>query len=443
METVKGYMNHERGTLEAVTKARAAIMSAKTPQESMDADNMLTGALKTLFAVAESYPDLKANQNFLQLQDELTHTEDKIAYSRQHFNDSVLNVQQHYRDLPRKYLCQHDGEESTRNAANPGSIKRSTQSIILRSLSLFDTMEQQPRLIEDHIRKNKRDTVVICMFMVILLFSVIFAIGLLLGAPPILTMMHWVTDCVVLYFYYLFVFRAKRDFSSRSTTSKPTESRRKNPYLQSRGDVACRRITNTKSLCAGYSPDINAFATGHKPSDSIICATTGALQQLNTDELEGVIGHEMSHIRNRDILVMTVTVGVVGAIALLAEIALRMLFWGGAGRGGGKKGEGNIIIVVIAIIFIILAPIFSRLTYLAISRKREYLADADGAYLTRNPEGLAKALEKIKADFPDDPKGSKTVAPLYIANPFKRALRESIWSTHPPIDERIRRLRSM
>jgi len=90
METVKGYMNHERGTLEAVTKARSAIMTAKTPQESMEADNMLTGALKTLFAVAESYPDLKANQNFLQLQDELTHTEDKISYTRQHFNDSVL-----------------------------------------------------------------------------------------------------------------------------------------------------------------------------------------------------------------------------------------------------------------------------------------------------------------------------------------------------------------
>ncbi|PNX47875.1 MAG: hypothetical protein BV459_03535 [Thermoplasmata archaeon M11B2D] len=91
METVKGYMNHERQTLEAVTKARSAIMTAKTPQESINADNMLTGALKTLFAVAESYPDLKANQNFLQLQDELTHTEDKIAYSRQHYNDSVLS----------------------------------------------------------------------------------------------------------------------------------------------------------------------------------------------------------------------------------------------------------------------------------------------------------------------------------------------------------------
>jgi heat shock protein HtpX len=191
------------------------------------------------------------------------------------------------------------------------------------------------------------------------------------------------------------------------------------------------------------SRDINAFATGHKPEDSIICATTGALQQLNSQELEGVIGHEMSHIRNRDILVMTVTVGVVGAIALIAEIALRMMFFTGGRSSGDRKGGGNAIVLVIAIIFIILAPIFSRLTYLAISRRREYLADADGAYLTRNPEGLAKALEKIKGDIPDDPKGSKTVAPLYIANPFKRALRDSIWSTHPPLDERIRRLRSM
>ena len=149
----------------------------------------------------------------------------------------------------------------------------------------------------------------------------------------------------------------------------------------------------------------------------------------------------MSHIKNRDILVATVTVAVVGAIALIAEIVLRSLFWTGGGRG--RKGEGNAIIFIIAIVFIILAPIFSRLTYLAISRRREYLADANGAYLTRNPEGLARALEKIKLDLPDDPKGSKTVAPLYIANPFKRSIRNSLWATHPPIDERINRLRTM
>ena len=303
-------------------------------------------------------------------------------------------------------------------------------------------MEQQPRLIEDHIRKNKRDTVVICMFMVILLFSVIFAIGFNPWCSTDIYHNDWVTDRVVLHLYYLFVFRQSVISAAGARPANP-QNREEKLLIYKVEEMALAAGLPTPKGHVQDSRDINAFATGHNPEDAVICATTGALQQLNTAELEGVIGHEMSHIRNRDILVMTVTVGVVGAIALLAEIALRMLFWGGAGRGGGKKGEGNIIIIVIAIIFIILAPIFSRLTYLAISRKREYLADADGAYLTRNPEGLAKALEKIKADFPDDPKGSKTVAPLYIANPFKRALRDSIWSTHPPLDERIRRLRSM
>lgn len=302
-------------------------------------------------------------------------------------------------------------------------------------------MEKQPRLVEDHIRKNKRDTVVICVLMVVLLFSLIFAIGYLLGAPPVLVM---IIALPVALFYIFMTY----SFSIQSVISA-AKARPANP--QNRPEKLLMYKVEEMSLAAGLptpkvyvqdSRDINAFATGHKPEDSIICATTGALEQLNSAELEGVIAHEMSHIKNRDILVMTVTVGVVGAIALIAEIAIRMLFFSG-GRSGDRKGGGNIIILIIAIIFIILAPIFSRLTYLAISRKREYLADADGAYLTRNPEGLAKALEKIKGDVPDDPKGSKTVAPLYIANPFKRALRDSLWSTHPPIDERIRRLRSM
>jgi heat shock protein HtpX len=302
-------------------------------------------------------------------------------------------------------------------------------------------MAQQPRLVEDHIRKNKRDTVIICMFMVVLLFSVIFAIGLVLNAPPIFTMIIALPVSLI----YIFI---TYSFSVSSVIAA-AGARPANP--QNREEKLLIYKVEEMSLAAGlpmpkvYVQDthhINAFATGHKPDDAIICATTGAVQKLNSEQLEGVIGHEMSHIKNRDILVMTVTVGVVGAIALLAEIAIRMLFWGGGGRGN-RRDSGGAIILVIAIIFIILAPIFSRLTYLAISRKREYLADADGAYLTRNPEGLAQALEKIKDDFPDDPKGSKTVAPLYIANPFKRALRDSIWSTHPPIDERIRRLRSM
>ncbi|PNX47876.1 MAG: hypothetical protein BV459_03540 [Thermoplasmata archaeon M11B2D] len=306
-------------------------------------------------------------------------------------------------------------------------------------------MAQQPRLIDDHIRKNKRDTLLICLFMVILLFSVIFAVGLVLGAPPYL-MMFIGLPVALLYILITYSFSVQSVISASRARPANPQNREEKILIYKVEEMAIAAGLPTPKVYVQDSQDINAFATGHKPQDSIICATTGALQQLNTAELEGVIGHEMSHIRNRDILVMTVTVGVVGAIALLAEIAFRMLFWGaatGRGGGGGKKGQGNIIVVLIAIIFIVLAPIFSRLTYLAISRKREYLADADGAYLTRNPEGLARALEKIKGSKPKDPKGSKTVAPLYIANPFKRALKNSIWSTHPPIDERIRRLRSM
>jgi heat shock protein HtpX len=304
-------------------------------------------------------------------------------------------------------------------------------------------MEQQPRLIEDHIRKNKRDTVVICMLMVTLLFSIIAVIGYVFTHQLLISFVIGLPVALV-YILITYSFSVQSVIAAAGARPANPQNRDEKILIYKVEEMALAAGLPTPKVYVQDSRDINAFATGHKPQDSIICATTGAIQQLNKEELEGVIGHEMSHIRNRDILVMTVTVGVVGAIALIAEIALRMIFWGGAGRGNSnRKGEGGLIVLAIAIIFIILAPIFSRLTYLWISRKREYLADADGAYLTRNPEGLAKALEKIKADLPDDPKGSKTVAPLYIANPFKRAHRDSVWSTHPPIDERIRRLRTM
>jgi len=297
-------------------------------------------------------------------------------------------------------------------------------------------------LIEDHIRKNKRDTLFICIFMLLLLFSVIFAVGWILGAPPIFSTAIGLPIAIA-YILITYSFSVQSVLSAAGARPANPQNRDEKILIYKVEEMAIAAGLPTPSVYVQDSRDINAFATGKKPEEAVICATTGAIQQLNKEELEGVIGHEMSHIRNRDILVMTVTVGVVGAIALLAEIALRLLFWGGAGGRGDKKGGGNIIAVIALILFIILAPIFSRLTYLAISRRREYLADADGAYLTRNPEGLARALEKIKEDLPDDPKGSKTVAPLYIANPFKRALRDSIWSTHPPLDERIKRLRTM
>jgi heat shock protein HtpX len=297
-------------------------------------------------------------------------------------------------------------------------------------------------LIEDHIRRNKRLTAVVCTLMALLFISVIFAIGYIFFPGNIFIALVFAIPIALVYVLVTYSF-------SVQTVLAAAKARPANPM--NRDEKLLINRVEEMSIAAGLpmpkvyvqdSDNINAFATGKKPEKAVICATTGAIRKLNQQELEGVISHEMSHIKNHDILIATVTIGVVGAIALIAEILFYSMFWGGAGRG--RKSEGNTILMVLAILFVILAPIFARLTYLAISRKREYLADSNGAYLTRNPEGLAMALEKIKQDHPQGkPKGSKTVAPLYISNPFKSMSVSSIWSTHPPLDERIRRLRSM
>ena len=295
-------------------------------------------------------------------------------------------------------------------------------------------------MMEDHIRKNKRDTVIICMFMIILLYGFILAVGIVFGLPPVIATLFGLPLALV-YIGVTYNFSVKSVLAAAKARPANPQIREEKMLIWKVEEMSIASGLPIPKVYVQDSRDINAFATGKKPEEAVICCTTGALKLLNNEELEGVMAHEMSHIQNNDILIATVTVGIVGAIALVAEILFYMFFWGGAGRRRDSDGGGPLIIV--AIILIVLAPLFSRLTYLAISRKREFLADANGAYLTRYPEGLASALEKIKQDIPDDPKGSKTVAPLYIANPFKRAHRNSIWSTHPPIDERIRRLRSM
>lgn len=296
-------------------------------------------------------------------------------------------------------------------------------------------------LVEDHIRRNKRLTVVVCTFMALLFIVVILAFGYIYFRNIYISLIFALPIGIG---YVLITYSI-----SVSSVIAAAKARPANPQIREEKLLIYR--VEEMSIAAGLpkpkvyvqdSDNINAFATGKKPEEGVICVTSGALRKLNQEELEGVIAHEMSHIKNYDILIATVTIGVVGAIALIAEILFWSMLWGG-GRSRGR-GEGNAIVMVLAILLVILAPIFARLTYLAISRRREYLADSTGAYLSRNPEGLAKALEKIKGDHPKTkPKGSKTVAPLYISNPFKSTSARSIWSTHPPLDERIRRLRSM
>lgn len=187
---------------------------------------------------------------------------------------------------------------------------------------------------------------------------------------------------------------------------------------------------------------INAFATGRKPDLASIAITTGALEKLDKEELEGVIAHELSHVKNLDIRFLMLVAVMVGAIAILSDIFLRSRW---LPRRNNDRGGGNIgtILMIVGVVLAILSPLIAELIKLAISRKREYLADASGSLLTRYPEGLARALEKIAAENQPMAHASKATAHLFIANPFSGKKVTNLFSTHPPIEDRIKKLRAM
>ncbi len=192
---------------------------------------------------------------------------------------------------------------------------------------------------------------------------------------------------------------------------------------------------------------INAFATGRDPAHASVCVTEGALQKLSKQELEGVLAHELSHIANYDIRFITLSAVLIGMIAIISEIFLRSLWFGGGGggRGSDRDSRSGAILMIIGIVLAILAPIVANLVGLAISRKREYGADATGVKFTRTPTGLRSALIKIKNEhgIPDrNMRVSKAVAPLFISDPFKKKI-QTLFSTHPPIDSRIKILERM
>jgi heat shock protein HtpX len=214
------------------------------------------------------------------------------------------------------------------------------------------------------------------------------------------------------------------------------------------------RILENLSITAGLpktpdlylidTPVMNAFATGRNPKNALVAVTTGLINNLNKEELEGVIAHELAHIKNYDIKVMMIATILAGIIAIMADFFLRFSLYGG---GSDRDNKSNVFLFIIGFILALLAPIFAQLIQLAISRKREFLADATGALITRNPLGLAKALEKISSQKqPMDV--SPAVAGLFIVNPFKNQKGIINWlgnlfSTHPPVEERIQALRNM
>jgi heat shock protein HtpX len=187
---------------------------------------------------------------------------------------------------------------------------------------------------------------------------------------------------------------------------------------------------------------INAFATGRKPELASIAITRGAIEKLENEELEGVIAHELSHVKNYDVRFMTLVGVLVGALIIVSDIFLRSRFFFG-GRRSNRDNDGAGIFMIVGIVLAILSPLLANLIKLAISRRREYLADASGALLTRYPEGLAKALEKIGQENQPMQRASKATAHLFLSNPFGNGKAQAFFSTHPPLEERIKKLRGM
>ncbi|MDP6930253.1 MAG: M48 family metallopeptidase [Planctomycetota bacterium] len=228
--------------------------------------------------------------------------------------------------------------------------------------------------------------------------------------------------------------------------------------IEKRDHPTLVNVVEEMSIAAGlgHRPEIyivddraaNAFATGRKLENSAVAVTTGLLASLNREELQGVVAHEIGHIKNRDVALMTTAGIMMGTIVLLAEMGRRILWYGGGfrSRSSSKKGGGQAAVMVAAIILMVLAPLLAQLIYLALSRRREYLADASGAMFTRYPEGLASALEKIGGIKEPQADKSRVTAPMYIIQPFlgktQRNLK-SAFATHPPLIERIKILREM
>jgi len=225
-------------------------------------------------------------------------------------------------------------------------------------------------------------------------------------------------------------------------------------HIQKKDNPMLYRLVENLTIAAGMPlPKIyiindsatNAFATGRDPEHAVICFTTGILEKLNKAELEGVVAHELSHVQNYDIRMMSIVTVLVGTVTLAADFFLRSMWFGG--RDNENKGSAQGVFILIGIVLALLSPLIATLIQLAVSRKREYLADAAGVLLTRYPEGLASALEKISQDKEPLEVANNATAHLYIANPFKGKdfgnWLSSLFNTHPPMKDRVKILRSM
>ena len=299
--------------------------------------------------------------------------------------------------------------------------------------------------IYDQVRINKLKSWFLFFIFIILISALGVAFGFYFGSPIGGT----IIAAIIAIVYGLIAYYSGGKIILKMSGARPVK-KKEFPYLHHtvEGLALAAGIPTPKCYVIEDSA-FNAFATGRDPEHASITVTTGLLKVMNRQELEGVIAHEMSHIKNFDIRMMMLAAVMVGVVTLISDFMLRSFLWGGHGRSRSRNkdsGQLGLILIVVALVLAILAPFIAQLIKLAISRKREFLADANGALLTRYPPGLASALEKIKKD--PDPlvdKANKATAHLFISTPFRKtkSFMSRAFTTHPDINERIKRLKGM
>ena len=292
----------------------------------------------------------------------------------------------------------------------------------------------------DTIKKNKRESFFIVSIFIIVITLIIYYICMALDMGPIsivIALVFSITSAWSSYYY-------SDQIVLKLNNARPA-TREENLQLVNILDslVVASGLNVTPKLYVMDDPQPNAFATGRDPAHSAICVTTGLLQKLDYYELEGVVGHELGHIKNYDIRLSAIVTVMVGFVVMLSDMFSRYMFFGNR-RRSNDEGRGNAIFMLIGLVFLILSPIFGKLMQLAISRKREYMADATSVQFTRNPDGLISALQKISADPNELKNASNSTAHMFISNPFKNKKKSSsLWSTHPSTADRIEALKNL
>ncbi len=305
---------------------------------------------------------------------------------------------------------------------------------------------REPWIFEDQIAANTRGTFLLMFVVILLLTGIVWAVGTIYSNQYAYFLAAGAAVVTFFTSFFSFYYSDKIVLAMSGAVEVTKED---NPFLINtlEGLTLAAGLPEPPKAYIIFDSAPNAFATGRDPRHSAIAVTSGLLDKLDRYQLEGVLAHELSHVANRDILLSTVAAIMVGIVVLLSDWVMRSMWFGGGRRRDSDRGSGggNPVLLIIAIAAIILAPLIAQLLKLAISRRREYLADANAIKLTRYPDGLAGALEVISRDEEPLEVANKATAHLYIANPLREHASwvNNLFSTHPPIEERIARIRAM